>query len=239
MEGNKFWSRGKFKKIVLTEYGRNYLIKHFPNTKNDLLMEKMDINFSSFHRIARSLGLVKTKQFVKKMQANATEAASKAWKALPEAERRKRIEIGVKNFEGHQERIWEDMKRRPLLKRLSPKKQKEVRARATAKRNATIASEKRRILFGLPQRTKMRLVSASTAKINARYRTINVYKWECNRAEVDFYETEKTKRNKSLEEKYMKLYGFRFHTIEPQPTLKPQEDKNSLIYAIVNKYMVD
>lgn len=239
MVENKYWYRGKFKKIVLTEYGRNYLIKHFPNTKNDFLMEKMGLNLSSLHRIARSLGLVKTKQFVKKMQANAADAALQSWKALPPAEKKRRIEIGLKNFKGHQERIWEDMRRLPLLKRLSPQKQKEVRARATAKRNATIASDKRRILFGLPQRTKMRLVSASTAKINARYRTINVYKWKCNRAEVDFYETEKTKRNKSLEEKYMKLYGFRFHTIEPQPTQKPQEDKNSLIYAIVNKYMVD
>lgn len=235
--GNKYWYRGKFRKVVLTEYGEKYLRNHFPNTRNEVLMQKMDISFSTLHRFARQLGLTKTKQFMHKMQANATEFALQAWKALPSAERQRRIEIGVKNFEGHKERIWEDMRRRPLLKRLSIKRQKEVIEKIRTKRNESIASDKRRILFGLPQRTKMKLVKASSAKINARLRMVKVYKWDCGRGSSDFYEKETTVRNDVLEAKYARMYGFRFHTAETT-TVEPKKN-TGLMDAILNKYMVD
>lgn len=237
--GNKYWHRGKLRKVVLTEYGEKYLRNHFPNTRNEVLMEKMGISFSTFHRLARQLGLTKTKQFMRKMQANATEYALQSWKSLPPAERKRRIEIGVKNFEGHKERIREEMRRRPLMKRLTPKKQKEVKERANAKRNESIASDRRRILFGLPQRTKMRLVKSSPAKINARLRMVKVYRWDCSRGSSDFYENGTTVRNSALEAKYAKMYGFCFHTSEPTATATEPKETKGLMYAILNKYMVD
>ena len=43
----------------------------FKNTPNDVIMEKLEISFSTLHRTARALGLVKTKQFMRKCQRNA------------------------------------------------------------------------------------------------------------------------------------------------------------------------
>lgn len=42
------------------------LRKMFKNTPNDVIMEKLDISFSTLHRTARALGLTKTKQFMRK-----------------------------------------------------------------------------------------------------------------------------------------------------------------------------
>ena len=62
-------------KIVLTPEQEAYLVKHYKNTKNDILMEKLGLKFSTFHRFVRALGLKKTKQFIKKCQRATSEAA--------------------------------------------------------------------------------------------------------------------------------------------------------------------
>lgn len=69
-------------KIVLTPKQEAYLVKHFKNTKNDILMERLGLKYSTFHRIVRQLGLKKTKQFMRKTQSNATALARKANKAM-------------------------------------------------------------------------------------------------------------------------------------------------------------
>ena len=62
-------------KIVLTPEQEAYLVKHYKNTKNDILMEKLGLKFSTFHRFVRQLGLKKTKQFMKKCQKATSDAA--------------------------------------------------------------------------------------------------------------------------------------------------------------------
>lgn len=66
---------GSTTKIVLTPEQEAYLVKHYKNTKNDVLMERLGLKFSTFHRIVRQLGLHKTKQFMRKMQHECSEAA--------------------------------------------------------------------------------------------------------------------------------------------------------------------
>lgn len=63
------------KKIVLTPENERWLIAHFKHTKNDVIMARLGLSHSTLHRIVRELGLKKTRQFMKKMQAA---AASKA-----------------------------------------------------------------------------------------------------------------------------------------------------------------
>lgn len=62
-------------RITLTPEQEAWLVKHFRNTKNDILMEKLGLKYSTFHRIVRSLGLKKTKRFMKKCQLATSEAA--------------------------------------------------------------------------------------------------------------------------------------------------------------------
>lgn len=65
------------KKIVLTPRQEAWLCRHFRNTRNAELAARLGISETSLHRFARSLGLTKTPQFMRKCQA-ATAAAAKA-----------------------------------------------------------------------------------------------------------------------------------------------------------------
>lgn len=51
------------------------LKKMYRNTKNDEIMLKLDISLGILYRTARALGLVKTKQFMRKCQRNAADKA--------------------------------------------------------------------------------------------------------------------------------------------------------------------
>ena len=48
----------------LTDKQIKWLTTHFKHTKNDVIMEKLNIKHSMLHRIARELGLKKSKQFI-------------------------------------------------------------------------------------------------------------------------------------------------------------------------------
>ena len=68
-------SGGYNEKIVLTAEQEAWLVKHFRNTKNDVIMKKLGLSHGTLHRFARELGLKKTKQFMRKCQRATSEAA--------------------------------------------------------------------------------------------------------------------------------------------------------------------
>ena len=88
-------------KIELTEKQRAYLAKHFKNTKNKDLAEKLGISLRSVVRIGREMGLTKTKQFMRKMQANSCAHMAKSNRRMkvenPERYAELR-EIGLRNL---------------------------------------------------------------------------------------------------------------------------------------------
>lgn len=133
----------------MTEEQQKYIIRHFKNTKNDELMAKLGINHSELHRFARAHGLKKTKQFQRKCQANATAKAREVNKRnnwppkgyiIPGSENN-RFKPGVNNRQ-----------------RLGDKRNAERIKKCHEKRNATIAADRRRLLFGLEPKTKMKLI---------------------------------------------------------------------------------
>ena len=63
---------------ALTEKQTKWLAAHFKHTKNAEIAARLGISESYLHRVARSLGLKKTKQFMRKTQANATAHAKEA-----------------------------------------------------------------------------------------------------------------------------------------------------------------
>ena len=233
----KYWTRGKRRSIILTEYGEKYLRTRFKNTHNDELMNTMGLSFSVLHRFARAFGLKKTAQFVKKCQRNACDAASRAWKQLPESEKKQRTEKMLLNLEPFREHWSKELRRKSMKQRLGKRRWAEIMQKGNAKRNESIASDRRRILFGLPQRTKMKLVSAPKEKICARNRMRRVYLWSCQRGSADFYLTDSTVRNKSLEEKYTKMYGFCFHTPDSNQNANNKQVDESLEHIIASQYV--
>ena len=125
------------------------LRKMFKNTPNDVIMEKLEISFSTLHRTARALGLVKTKQFMRKCQRN---AAAKARDShiingtfppkgyiIPGSEEN-RFKAGVTS-----------------LQRLGARKERQRVEKSAESRRQTWKEERARRLFGLPQQTKLRV----------------------------------------------------------------------------------
>lgn len=146
--------------MELTEKQKRWIINHFKNTKNDEIMLKIGIKHSALHRFARENGLKKTKQFQSKCQAEATEKARLANKRnnwppkgyiIPNKEK-SCFKPGQTNLE-----------------RLGAKKERERIEKLTISLNKMRAAEKRRVLFGLPQKTKLKVVAAPHSKASYRY----------------------------------------------------------------------
>ena len=127
------------------------LRKMFKNTPNDVIMEKLEISFSTLHRTARALGLVKTKQFMRKCQRN---AAAKAREShiingtfppkgyiIPGSEEN-RFKAGVTS-----------------LQRLGARKERQRVEKSAESRRQTLREERARRVFGVPQRTRLRVLN--------------------------------------------------------------------------------
>lgn len=146
---------------TLDEKEVKWIVNHYQHTKNKDILEKFGIGESSLHRIARKYGLKKSRQFMKKVQAEVTAEAHKACETF-----------GL--YDDLAERMREECKRQYAAKegvlyrtsfkpgesnktRLSPKRFAETIQKIHEHRRQTIKSERRRLIFGMEQRTKMKL----------------------------------------------------------------------------------
>lgn len=144
--------------MELTEKQKKWIITNFKNTKNDEIMLKIGFSHSALHRFARENGLKKTKQFQSKCQLNASKAARLTNKLnnwppkgyqIPNAPR---FESGI-----------------TPEKRLGKRKNAERIRKSAESRSKTVKAEKRRVLFGLEQKTKLKVVAAPHAKLAYKY----------------------------------------------------------------------
>jgi len=173
----------------LTDKQKKWIITNFKNTKNDEIMLKIGIKHSALHRFARENGLKKTKQFQRKCQLATTEAARIANKRnnwppkgyiIPNKEKRC-FKPGQTNLE-----------------RLGAKKERERIEKAAEARRKTVLAEKRRVLFGLPQKTKLKVVPAPRVKCSYRY-LMRKRGYVVLRGSSEVYYTENTNRSETTE----------------------------------------
>lgn len=127
------------------------LRKMFKNTPNDVIMEKLDISFSTLHRTARALGLVKTKRFMRRCQRDAAARA-----------RESHIIHGTYPPKGYiipgSERYRFKAGETPL-QRLGARKERRRVEKSAETRRQTLREERARRLFGVPQRTRLRVLN--------------------------------------------------------------------------------
>jgi len=144
-------------KIVLTPEQEAYLVKHYRNTKNDILMEKLGLKFSTFHRFVRALGLKKTKQFMKKCQ-----------KATSEAAKASHIANGTYPPKGYRIPRAEEFQYKPGDKpwsRCGRRKWNRAVRNGSEKRKETFRVDQCRRRWGLPQKTKLRVMQTPRQRI--------------------------------------------------------------------------
>ena len=140
----------KGRKTILTQEQERWLAERYPVTKNAELAERLGVSWRTVVRLAHARGLAKSREFIVAVQREGAEAArvmnsgegNKGKANLLKYGAAYRFKPGVSSVE----RLGEDVERERLRK-------------AHEKRNATIRRERVRIKWGLPQLTKMRLVS--------------------------------------------------------------------------------
>lgn len=190
---------GKTDKIVLTERQQKWLIRHFKNTKNDEIMARLGLTHSTLHRFARELGLKKTTQFMHKCLAATTEAARRANRERGWPPKGYRIP----NRKGFEKGVTPEQ-------RFGKKKNEERIRHLTESLRKMRASEKRRALFGLPQRTKLK-IGYSRKKVSYRH-SLRKRGYEIERGGRLAYVTKNTERNLKVEQRAAK-HGIR--VVEP------------------------
>ena len=187
-------------KYVMTERQERWFIKHFKHTKNAEIAEKLGISPTSVVRLARKLGLKKSPQFMTKCVA-ATTAAAKRSHLINGTYPPKGFQIPGKEkgyFKAGE----------TSLQRLGPKREAERIRKATASREKTRKSERARAVFGLPQRTKLRVIPVPVAKMRLRC-YLKSRGYILDEVERIAYYTEETKRGKRIEARQQPWYKFR------------------------------
>ena len=183
--------------MEITASQEAWLIKHYKHTKNAEVAAYLGISQSTMHRIVRKLGLKKTPQFMRKCQQATTAAAKESHLrngtyppkgyVIPN---RPTFPKGVSNVE-----------------RFGKRKEAERIRKSTESREKTRKSERARATFGLPQRTKLRVIPIPRAKVYLRWYLKSRGYILDEIARVAYY-NENTKRGKRIEEKPQRWYKF-------------------------------
>ena len=137
-----------------------WLAENYPCTKNAELCAALGIGGSLLHRLARRLGVRKSAEFMRLTQAETARAAQLLGRATGRFRRQSEAMKG---------RVPPHL--RPYLFRPGHKTEvpPESHAAAIAKLGEMRKAERRRVMFGLPQRTRLRVTAQSHRKVCCRY----------------------------------------------------------------------
>lgn len=180
---------GKRELHTLTAEEEAWIIKHFRNTPNAAIMQRIDIGESTLHRIARKHGLKKTSQYM-----------NRARRLNAEVGTRRCRELGVYKENAVRARLmWQSIKTRPREEwpgykpGLKPWEQPGMTRRkyVRAKQKAEEAMKHQRkmecfrIVSGEKQQTKLRLRTNITHRASVqKYRMIQEYDYFAIEGEV-------------------------------------------------------
>ncbi len=150
-------------KITLTPQQTAWLIAHFKHTKNEVICAKLGISLPSMQRIKRDLGLSKSRQFMHKMQANATAHAQVAIANEDEEAKERRRQQGRIN--GQKGRFKPGVY---SLRNKSPEELADIRRRTSKTWRETRRKDEIRLNWGYPQETKFHFARINDREQNLR-----------------------------------------------------------------------
>ena len=155
----------------ISEEDTDWIIKHYKHTKNAEIMARFNIGESTLHRCARKYALKKSNAFMKKAQR---ENAEKGYEVC--------LDHGVyeQNAE-YARKQWEEWKKLPREQwpgrkiGVKPQHQPGVNPRrynkrikeGYEKRRQTVKRERARLLYGLEQKTSLKLTKVMSRKMSA------------------------------------------------------------------------
>jgi hypothetical protein len=160
-------------------------------------MSRLGLSHSTLHRFARELGLKKSKQFMQKCAQNGAEAA---WVV------NRRNGWPPKGYIILKSREYGFQKGITSLQRLGPDREAERVRKSAESRRAPVKRERARIVWGLEQKTKLKLVT-NRKKIQYRYAQ-RQHGYEIGRGESEAYVVDGTIRSVKVETEARK-HGIR------------------------------
>ena len=191
---------GKTDRITLTPEQERWLVKHFKHTRNEELGERLGISQSSLHRFARELGLTKTRQFMRKVQRNAADKAKES-----------HLRNGTYPPKGYRIPRSEEFQFKAgvtPVERLGKRRERKRIERSAESLRKTLREEKARMLFGVPRKTRLRVVKEPRGKTCQRW-YLKKRGYILDERELIAYWTEDTRRATILEGKPRRWYRFR------------------------------
>ncbi|KGI21777.1 hypothetical protein [Hoylesella timonensis] len=194
--------RNKYSKIILSEAEQEWMCKNFGTTKNADIADHLGISPRTVVRIARDMGLNKTSDFTKAMQQNAADCAAKANRGVGNRGKENLLRYG---------KAYQFKKGERQKDKMSAEAFDAMHRHIGEQRKKTFKAEKRRVLFGLEQKTKLRVVQASKEKICLR-NGLRRKGYEIARASNEAFITAATHRSGVMERRAISM-GISFTSI--------------------------
>lgn len=182
---------GKTVKIVLTPDQEKYLKNHYKHTKNADLSARFGISVRSVNRIAKSMGLEKSRHFIRKTQLDAANKANES--------HRKNGTYPPKGYVIPNREKAYFRKGEKMFDRFGPKIYAERIKNNTESVAKTRRLEKARALYGLPRQTKLNVVKRPRSQTQLRYYLKRHCGYIADRGGFIFYYTDETKRSAEIE----------------------------------------
>lgn len=195
-------------KIELTERQEKWLRLHFKNTKNAEIAERLGISETAVHRYARLWGLTKTRAFRKATQLNAARKANES-----------HIKNGTyppKGYRIPRSEEFQFRKGETNLQRNGKRNEARRVEKSAASRKETLKREKARVLFGLEQKTKMRVIS-QPHYIACQRHYLRKLGYIVERGSLTAYYTPATRRSEDYETRERGSHRFVHFTFLPLP----------------------
>ena len=156
-------TRGKVHRRVLNDEQREWLCQWFPTIENKRLAKAMGISLYKLHCFARELNLTKSEEGWRAIKRRQTKAMAKTNHRNGCYDRKRGHAPSEATLEGNRRR-WEEYRQglrelpQDTAKRKHPKLWKASLKKRSENRKEMIAKEKRRIIYGLERKTKLKCV---------------------------------------------------------------------------------
>lgn len=187
----------------LTPEQLEWLKENFCHTKNQELADELGTSPRSVTRMARELGLWKTKEFISAMQRNASEHGARVNRANGGNAGTKNLLLYGKAYQFKKGERQKD--------KMSAEAFDAMHRHIGEQRKKTFKAEKRRVIFGLEQKTKLRVVQAPKEKICLR-NGLRKKGYEIARASNEAFITAATHRSEVMERRAISM-GISFTSI--------------------------
>lgn len=173
-------TRSNVKVWVLTEEQREWLVKWFPEVENSRLMAASGMSHTTLHRFAREMHLTKSKVGMKRIKHRQTLHAKRTCEknGYYDSLRGRQPSEACRQATA---KMWQDIRegRREhparIMRRENPRKYRKWMQRRSEERRETIRKEKRRVLYGMERKTRLRCIvmcKYTRSQIGHRYNAL-------------------------------------------------------------------